>query len=134
MCALGVIVGVVYPPRQQQTLLSLVLRDKKMGRISLDFFRRKSHDEGGRPSGGTEKELPGYLKVMHDVPTSDSKRDLGLMMNHKKDRAIMDDAREEVPVVKKEDERDEERRTQPRRKSAELERKDSANVRKVQVL
>ena len=102
-----------------------------MGRISLDFLRRKSHDEG--PSG-TEKELPGYLKVMHDVPTSDSKRDLGLMMNHKKDRAIMDDAREEVPVVKKEDERDEEQRTQPRRKSAELDRKDSANVRKVQVL
>ena len=99
-----------------------------MGRISLDFFRRKSHDEG--PSGGTEKELPGYLKVMHDVPTSDSKRDLGLMMNHKKDRAIMDDAREEVPVVKKE----EEQRTQPRRKSAELDREDSANVRKVQVL
>ena len=106
-----------------------------MGRISLDFLRRKSHDEGGGgPSGGTEKELPGYLKVMHDVPTSDSKRDLGLMMNHKKDRAIMDDAREEVPVVKKEDERDEEQRTQPRRKSAELDRKDSANVRKVQVL
>ena len=104
-----------------------------MGRISLDFFRRKSHDEGPS-SGGTEKELPGYLKVMHDVPTSDSKRDLGLMMNHKKDRAIMDDARETVPVVKKEEERDEEQRTQPRRKSAELDRKDSANVRKVQVL
>jgi len=97
-----------------------------MGRISLDFFRRKSHDEGS----GTEKELPGYLKVMHDVGTSDPKHDLGLMMNHKKDRAIMDDAREEVPVVKKE----EEQRTQPRRKSAELDRKDSANVRKVQVL
>merc|ERR1711959_609107 len=55
-------------------------------------------------------------------------------MNHKKDRAIMDDARETVPVVKKEEERDEEQRTQPSRKSAELDRKDSANVRKVQVL
>ena len=72
-----------------------------MGQNFARLFRTQI-PRRGRPSGGTEKELPGYLKVMHDVPTSDSKRDLGLMIDHKKDRAIMDDAREEVPVVKKE--------------------------------
>jgi len=105
-----------------------------MGRISLDLFRRKSHDEN------SERELPGYLKAMHDVPTRDSKRDLGLLVNHKKDRLSMDEAREKVPVAAKKTEtassassRGEETLAAVR-KSAELERQDSAAVRKVQVL
>ena len=103
-----------------------------MGRISLDFFRRKSHDEGPQRRDG--ERAAGIPESDARRPDVRLKQDLGLMIDHKKDRAIMDDAREEVPVVKKEEERDEEQRTQPRRKSAELERKDSANVRKVQVL
>jgi len=80
--------------------------------------------------------MPGYLRAMHDFPTKDSKNDIGLLISHKKDRLSMDEAREKVPVQKK---TEEEKATtqppvQPPRKSAELERQDSANVRKVQVL
>ena len=113
-----------------------------MGRISLDLFRRKSHDEN------SERELPGYLKAMHDVPTRDSKRDLGLLVNHKKDRLSMDEAREKVPVAANKTETETAKTTENAssvssrreetlaavRKSAELERQDSAAVRKVQVL
>jgi hypothetical protein len=103
-----------------------------MGRISLDFLRRKSHDDNDDNS----KNMPGYLRAMHDFPTKDSKNDIGLLISHKKDRLSMDEAREKVPVQKKTEE--EKAMTQPPvqppRKSAELERQDSANVRKVQVL
>ena len=103
-----------------------------MGRISLDFLRRKSHDDNDVNS----ENMPGYLRAMHDFPTKDSKNDIGLLISHKKDRLSMDEAREKVPVQKK---TEEEKQTtqpfvQPARKSAELERQDSANVRKVQVL
>jgi hypothetical protein len=103
-----------------------------MGRISLDFLRRKSHDDNDENS----ENMPGYLRAMHDFPTKDSKNDIGLLISHKKDRLSMDEAREKVPVQKK---TEEEKQTtqppvQPPRKSAELERQDSANVRKVQVL
>ena len=104
-----------------------------MGRISLDFLRRKSHDDN---DDNAVKNMPGYLRAMHDFPTKDSKNDIGLLISHKKDRLSMDEAREKVPVQKK---TEEEKQTtqppvQPPRKSAELERQDSANVRKVQVL
>ena len=104
-----------------------------MGRISLDFLRRKSHDDN---DDNAFKNMPGYLRAMHDFPTKDSKNDIGLLISHKKDRLSMDEAREKVPVQKK---TEEEKQTtqppvQPPRKSAELERQDSANVRKVQVL
>ena len=103
-----------------------------MGRISLDFLRRKSHDDNEDNS----KNMPGYLRAMHDFPTKDSKNDIGLLISHKKDRLSMDEAREKVPVQKKTEE--EKATTQPPvqlpRKSVELERQDSANVRKVQVL
>jgi hypothetical protein len=49
----------------------------------------------------------------------------------------MDEAREKVPVQKKTEEEKQTTKTnpvQPPRKSVELERQDSANVRKVQVL
>jgi len=103
-----------------------------MGRISLDFLRRKSHDDNDENS----ENMPGYLRAMHDFPTKDSKNDIGLLISHKKDRLSMDEAREKVPVQKK---TEEEKQTtqppvQPPRKSAELERQDSAAVRKVQVL
>ena len=103
-----------------------------MGRISLDFLRRKSHDDNDENS----ENMPGYLRAMHDFPTKDSKNDIGLLISHKKDRLSMDEAKEKVPVQKK---TEEEKQTtqppvQPPRKSAELERQDSANVRKVQVL
>ena len=103
-----------------------------MGRISLDFLRRKSHDDNDENS----ENMPGYLRAMHDFPTKDSKNDIGLLISHKKDRLSMDEAREKVPVQKK---TEEEKQTtqppvQPPRQSAELERQDSANVRKVQVL
>ena len=73
---------------------------------------------------------------MHDFPTKDSKNDIGLLISHKKDRLSMDEAREKVPVQKKTEEEKQTTRApaQPPRKSAELERQDSANVRKVQVL
>ena len=105
-----------------------------MGRISLDFLRRKSHDDNDDKN--SNKNMPGYLRAMHDFPTKDSKNDIGLLIAHKKDRLSMDEAREKVPVQKK---TEEEKQTtqpfvQPARKSAELERQDSANVRKVQVL
>ncbi len=103
-----------------------------MGRISLDFLRRKSHDDNEDNS----KNMPGYLRAMHDFPTKDSKNDIGLLISHKKDRLSMDEAREKVPVQKRKEE--EIQTTQPPvqlpRKSVELERQDSANVRKVQVL
>jgi hypothetical protein len=80
------------------------------------------------------------------VPTRDSKRDLGLLVNHKKDRLSMDEAREKVPVAAKKTETETTKTTENAssassrgeetlaRKSAELERQDSAAVRKVQVL
>ena len=106
-----------------------------MGRISLDFLRRKSHDDND-DNNSSKTVMPGYLRAMHDFPTKDSKNDIGLLIAHKKDRLSMDEAREKVPVQKK---TEEEKQTtqppvQPPRKSAELERQDSANVRKVQVL
>ena len=106
-----------------------------MGRISLDFLRRKSHDDND-DNNSSKTVMPGYLRAMHDFPTKDSKNDIGLLISHKKDRLSMDEAREKVPVQKK---TEEEKQTtqppvQPPRKSAELERQDSANVRKVQVL
>ena len=106
-----------------------------MGRISLDFLRRKSHDDND-DNNSSKTVMPGYLRAMHDFPTKDSKNDIGLLISHKKDRLSMDEAREKVPVQKK---TEEEKATtqppvQPPRKSAELERQDSANVRKVQVL
>ena len=103
-----------------------------MGRISLDFLRRKSHDDNDDNS----KNMPGYLRAMHDFPTKDSKNDIGLLISHKKDRLSMDEAREKVPVQKKTEEKKATTQppVQPPRKSAELERQDSANVRKVQVL
>jgi len=103
-----------------------------MGRISLDFLRRKSHDDNDDNS----KNMPGYLRAMHDFPTKDSKNDIGLLISHKKDRLSMDEAREKVPVQKKTEEEKQTTRApvQPPRKSVELERQDSANVRKVQVL
>tara|TARA_B100001769_G_scaffold153728_1_gene120549 strand:+ start:702 stop:944 length:243 start_codon:yes stop_codon:yes gene_type:complete len=80
--------------------------------------------------------MPGYLRAMHDFPTKDSKNDIGLLISHKKDRLSMDEAREKVPVQKKTEEEKQMTRApvQPPRKSVELERQDSANVRKVQVL
>ena len=102
-----------------------------MGRISLDFLRRKSHDDNDENS----ENMPGYLRAMHDFPTKDSKNDIGLLISHKKDRLSMDEAREKVPVQKKTEE--ENRRLNlpsNHQESAELERQDSANVRKVQVL
>ena len=81
--------------------------------------------------------MPGYLRAMHDFPTKDSKNDIGLLISHKKDRLSMDEAREKVPVQKKTEEEKQTTKTnpvQPPRKSVELERQDSANVRKVQVL
>ena len=106
-----------------------------MGRISLDFLRRKSHDDNDDKNNST-KNMPGYLRAMHDFPTKDSKNDIGLLISHKKDRLSMDEAREKVPVQKKTEEEKQTTKTpvQPRRKSVELERQDSANVRKVQVL
>ena len=105
-----------------------------MGRISLDFLRRKSHDDND--DNNSKTMMPGYLRAMHDFPTKDSKNDIGLLISHKKDRLSMDEAREKVPVQKK---TEEEKQTtkppvQPPRKSVELERQDSATVRKVQVL
>ena len=104
-----------------------------MGRISLDFLRRKSHDDN---DDNAFKNMPGYLRAMHDFPTKDSKNDIGLLISHKKDRLSMDEAREKVPVQKKTEEEKQTTRApvQPPRKSVELERQDSANVRKVQVL
>lgn len=110
-----------------------------MGRISLDFLRRKSHDDNDTNNSNknnNEEIMPGYLRAMHDFPTKDSKNDIGLLISHKKDRLSMDEAREKVPVQKR---TEEEKQTtqppvQPPRKSVELERQDSANVRKVQVL
>jgi|TARA_B110000003_G_scaffold195544_1_gene194254 hypothetical protein len=104
-----------------------------MGRISLDFLRRKSHDDN---DDNAFKNMPGYLRAMHDFPTKDSKNDIGLLIAHKKDRLSMDEAREKVPVQKKTEEEKQTTRApvQPPRKSVELERQDSANVRKVQVL
>ena len=104
-----------------------------MGRISLDFLRRKSHDDN---DDNAFKNMPGYLRAMHDFPTKDSKNDIGLLISHKKDRLSMDEAREKVPVQKKTEEEKQMTRApvQPPRKSVELERQDSANVRKVQVL
>ena len=106
-----------------------------MGRISLDFLRRKSHDDND-DKNNSEKNMPGYLRAMHDFPTKDSKNDIGLLISHKKDRLSMDEAREKVPVQKKTEEEKQTTKTpvQPPRKSVELERQDSANVRKVQVL
>ncbi|CAL6403166.1 unnamed protein product [Bathycoccus prasinos] len=106
-----------------------------MGRISLDFLRRKSHDDND-DNNSSETVMPGYLRAMHDFPTKDSKNDIGLLISHKKDRLSMDEAREKVPVQKKTEEEKQTTKTpvQPPRKSAELERQDSANVRKVQVL
>ena len=103
-----------------------------MGRISLDFLRRKSHDDNEDNS----KNMPGYLRAMHDFPTKDSKNDIGLLISHKKDRLSMDEAREKVPVQKRKEEEIQTTQppVQPPRKSVELERQDSANVRKVQVL
>ena len=106
-----------------------------MGRISLDFLRRKSHDDND-DNNSSKTVMPGYLRAMHDFPTKDSKNDIGLLISHKKDRLSMDEAREKVPVQKKTEEEKQTTRApaQPPRKSAELERQDSANVRKVQVL
>jgi len=106
-----------------------------MGRISLDFLRRKSHDDND-DKNNSSKDMPGYLRAMHDFPTKDSKNDIGLLISHKKDRLSMDEAREKVPVQKKTEEEKQTTRApvQPPRKSVELERQDSANVRKVQVL
>jgi len=106
-----------------------------MGRISLDFLRRKSHDDHD-DNNSSKTVMPGYLRAMHDFPTKDSKNDIGLLISHKKDRLSMDEAREKVPVQKKTEEEKQTTKTpvQPPRKSAELERQDSANVRKVQVL
>ena len=107
-----------------------------MGRISLDFLRRKSHDDND-DNNSSKTVMPGYLRAMHDFPTKDSKNDIGLLISHKKDRLSMDEAREKVPVQKKTEEEKQTTRTnpvQPPRKSVELERQDSANVRKVQVL
>ena len=106
-----------------------------MGRISLDFLRRKSHDDND-DKNNSKKNMPGYLRAMHDFPTKDSKNDIGLLISHKKDRLSMDEAREKVPVQKKAEEEKQTTRApvQPPRKSVELERQDSANVRKVQVL
>ena len=106
-----------------------------MGRISLDFLRRKSHDDND-DNNSSKTVMPGYLRAMHDFPTKDSKNDIGLLIAHKKDRLSMDEAREKVPVQKKTEEEKQTTKTpvQPPRKSAELERQDSANVRKVQVL
>ena len=106
-----------------------------MGRISLDFLRRKSHDDND-DNNSSKTLMPGYLRAMHDFPTKDSKNDIGLLISHKKDRLSMDEAREKVPVQKKTEEQKQTTKTpvQPPRKSAELERQDSANVRKVQVL
>jgi hypothetical protein len=106
-----------------------------MGRISLDFLRRKSHDDND-DNNSSKTVMPGYLRAMHDFPTKDSKNDIGLLISHKKDRLSMDEAREKVPVQKKTEEEKQTTKTpvQPPRKSAELERQDSANVRKVQVL
>jgi len=106
-----------------------------MGRISLDFLRRKSHDDND-DNNSSKTLMPGYLRAMHDFPTKDSKNDIGLLISHKKDRLSMDEAREKVPVQKKTEEEKQTTKTpvQPPRKSAELERQDSANVRKVQVL
>ncbi|CAL6404443.1 unnamed protein product [Bathycoccus prasinos] len=106
-----------------------------MGRISLDFLRRKSHDDND-DNNSSKTVMPGYLRAMHDFPTKDSKNDIGLLISHKKDRLSMDEAREKVPVQKKTEEEKQATKTpvQPPRKSAELERQDSANVRKVQVL
>tara|TARA_B100001778_G_C18390994_1_gene539751 strand:- start:115 stop:435 length:321 start_codon:yes stop_codon:yes gene_type:complete len=106
-----------------------------MGRISLDFLRRKSHDDND-DNNSSKTVMPGYLRAMHDFPTKDSKNDIGLLISHKKDRLSMDEAREKVPVQKKTEEEKQMTRApvQPPRKSVELERQDSANVRKVQVL
>ena len=106
-----------------------------MGRISLDFLRRKSHDDND-DNNSSKTVMPGYLRAMHDFPTKDSKNDIGLLISHKKDRLSMDEAREKVPVQKKTEEEKQTTRApvQPPRKSVELERQDSANVRKVQVL
>ena len=110
-----------------------------MGRISLDFLRRKSHDDNDTNNSNknnNEEIMPGYLRAMHDFPTKDSKNDIGLLISHKKDRLSMDEAREKVPVQKETEEEKQTTRApvQPPRKSVELERQDSANVRKVQVL
>ena len=106
-----------------------------MGRISLDFLRRKSHDDND-DNNSSKTVMPGYLRAMHDFPTKDSKNDIGLLISHKKDRLSMDEAREKVPVTKRKEEEGATTQpsVQPPRKSVELERQDSANVRKVQVL